>query len=253
MVAWGLEIAAWAELLKPRVSTPSVSFTIDEPYFIELTRGENGIRAFETWRLLRLDVDGSLGDWARGLADEYLAQEEWQHATQPDRPPVRLDAEIISGPLRDGRATVTIKGHGLPSVLDTSTESRIYRTGVGWPLRSFLSDVVIDTSNGPQYHSLSWVTFSRTANTWKGPMSVALVLPLQPAWTGFALNTGFYGAFWTLPFIGLPLFKQHRRRRKGHCPHCNYDLKRDLEHGCPECGWGRGARASSESLHTPVD
>ena len=27
----------------------------------------------------------------------------------------------------------------------------------------------------------------------------------------------------------------------GHCPRCGYDLRRDLNAGCPECGWNRPA------------
>ena len=30
-----------------------------------------------------------------------------------------------------------------------------------------------------------------------------------------------------------------RRVRAGHCPNCNYDLRRDFSRGCPECGWQR--------------
>jgi len=64
-------------------------------------------------------------------------------------------------------------------------------------------------------------------------------IPLLPIWPGLLLNTAFYGTLWALLLFGLPLLRQTRRRRKGRCPRCNYDLKRDLEHGCPECGWRR--------------
>lgn len=30
-----------------------------------------------------------------------------------------------------------------------------------------------------------------------------------------------------------------RRIRRGHCPHCSYDLLSDFSRGCPECGWGK--------------
>jgi hypothetical protein len=30
-----------------------------------------------------------------------------------------------------------------------------------------------------------------------------------------------------------------RRIRRGHCPHCDYDLLANFTGGCPECGWGR--------------
>lgn len=28
-----------------------------------------------------------------------------------------------------------------------------------------------------------------------------------------------------------------RRKERGHCPYCNYDLKFDTARPCPECGW----------------
>ena len=30
-----------------------------------------------------------------------------------------------------------------------------------------------------------------------------------------------------------------RRASKGLCPRCAYDLRGDLDSGCPECGWNR--------------
>jgi len=71
------------------------------------------------------------------------------------------------------------------------------------------------------------------------PNDGGLRLPLRPIWPGFLLDTGFYGVLWAVPFFGLPLLKQSRRKRKGRCPNCAYDLKRDFQSGCPECGWRR--------------
>lgn len=69
------------------------------------------------------------------------------------------------------------------------------------------------------------------------------LLPMEPMWSGFALDAGF----WTLAWIAILLLGGrlagvvHRRLRvpAGHCPRCRYDLKGDLAAGCPECGWGR--------------
>jgi len=71
----------------------------------------------------------------------------------------------------------------------------------------------------------------------------------------FSYPSGLFTSFsdsnervWTipawLPVIGLtmpPLFalwrvlRKRRRRREGHCPHCNYDLRATPDR-CPECG-----------------
>ncbi len=73
-----------------------------------------------------------------------------------------------------------------------------------------------------------------------------LYLPLLPLWPGFALNTIFYAALawglWQLPLA----IRRRRRRRKGLCVRCGYDLKGiPIDGGegalggvrvCPECG-----------------
>lgn len=65
-------------------------------------------------------------------------------------------------------------------------------------------------------------------------------LPLVPEWCGFGLNTAVYAVpLWMLAF-GTGRLSRARRRRRGLCPRCAYDL-----HGvtgpCPECGTPREA------------
>ena len=38
--------------------------------------------------------------------------------------------------------------------------------------------------------------------------------------------------------------KAERRRRRGWCPKCGYDIKGAFGEGCPECGWGRAKVAA---------
>ncbi len=66
-----------------------------------------------------------------------------------------------------------------------------------------------------------------------------IFLPLRPLLPGFAINTALYASLW---FFAIPLpgkLRRRRRRRKGLCPSCAYDLSGDLETGCPECAWNR--------------
>lgn len=59
-----------------------------------------------------------------------------------------------------------------------------------------------------------------------------------------------YGLFWALPLLiwlgfGFVMFRRARcqmRLYPAHtkCPQCGYDLRGDVEPGCPECGWRRG-------------
>lgn len=38
---------------------------------------------------------------------------------------------------------------------------------------------------------------------------------------------------------------QSGRKSRGHCPFCDYDLRQDLDGGCPECGWRRGPKGTA--------
>ena len=47
------------------------------------------------------------------------------------------------------------------------------------------------------------------------------------------------GNFWIGVAAIRESFRVNRRRRKGCCPRCGYDLRAAPEEGCPECGWRR--------------
>ena len=59
-----------------------------------------------------------------------------------------------------------------------------------------------------------------------------------------------YGLLWTLPLLiwlgfGFVMLRRARCQMRLYparmkCPQCGYDLRGDLEPGCPECGWRRG-------------
>jgi hypothetical protein len=72
--------------------------------------------------------------------------------------------------------------------------------------------------------------------------AISLRLPLRPIWPGFAINTIFYAAVLWIVFAIPGGVKRFRRRRRGHCIHCGYDLRGQPppEAGqstkCPECG-----------------
>lgn len=64
-------------------------------------------------------------------------------------------------------------------------------------------------------------------------------LPLMPLWPGFAVNTAFYAAsiatLWLTIGGGLHLLGTKKRRRKrGLCESCGYDIQGLPT--CPECG-----------------
>jgi hypothetical protein len=62
------------------------------------------------------------------------------------------------------------------------------------------------------------------------------VLPLRPLLPGFALNTLFYATLLFPLFSAPPAIRRHLRRRRNHCPTCNYNLHNLPTPTCPECG-----------------
>jgi hypothetical protein len=62
----------------------------------------------------------------------------------------------------------------------------------------------------------------------------AVAFPLIPVWSGFALNTAFYAALAFLLWCTPGFIKRTRRRRRGQCLTCGYDLNGMTT--CPECG-----------------
>lgn len=61
-------------------------------------------------------------------------------------------------------------------------------------------------------------------------------VPLADAIT-FGLATPLL-LFSTAMYLALG-WRGSSRAEHGRCPVCGYDLKADLDHGCPECGWRR--------------
>ncbi len=75
---------------------------------------------------------------------------------------------------------------------------------------------------------------------WLGP---GPVLPCRLLPSGFAVDTAFYGAVW-FGLLFVPGYTARaRRRHRGLCPDCAYDLSHAEHRRCPECGWGEGTEA----------
>ncbi len=61
-------------------------------------------------------------------------------------------------------------------------------------------------------------------------------IPVSPFWPGFAGDTVFYGAATGVFMLVRTQVVRFRRRRRGLCPFCRYDLSGSDSDTCPECG-----------------
>ena len=126
-------------------------------------------------------------------------------------------------------------------------EFHSYRTNTiesGWPKKSIRS-VSHRYHNGRDGSGRQTPAFSFGAGIGHPDSSVnvpfvgtthARRLPLTPIWPGFAFNIllfAFIPALIVLPWRPL---NRMRRRRRGACLACGYDLSATLESPCPECG-----------------
>jgi len=243
MIAWGWVGAVTVGLIKAEQSLNEsrVGVALCEPYLVWMDSWpEAGVRS---WAVTRVDTDDLTLWFARDTAEhirsvgiEQFILEEQAHEV-PDQPPSN----------RDDREAAKFASSGIPSLMGTSQWSMVTETSFGWPFRCQTMAWTASLFPTPPPSSAQQVHWALKLPVPQGLQLDGpwhnLYLPTKPRWNGLLLNSGIYGTIWALPLLGLPLLKQRRRRRKGHCPHCNYDLKRDLEHGCPECGWGKRVNA----------
>ncbi|UYV11520.1 MAG: hypothetical protein NCW75_09425 [Phycisphaera sp.] len=63
------------------------------------------------------------------------------------------------------------------------------------------------------------------------------LVPLAPVWPGLVANTLFYATLTLVPLAGLRSWRTRRRRKRGRCVACGYELGEGVGVGvCPECG-----------------
>lgn len=74
-------------------------------------------------------------------------------------------------------------------------------------------------------------------------------LPLVPIWRGFAIDSTLYGSAWMVVLTVPGVLRGAIRKRRGRCPQCGYDLKRDFDAGCSECGWRKAEVRAIHSGH----
>lgn len=66
--------------------------------------------------------------------------------------------------------------------------------------------------------------------------TIPRALAWRPYWPGAAINAAIFSLAWWLMLAVPPMVLRTRRRRRGRCAKCGYDLRATDDGRCPECG-----------------
>ena len=109
----------------------------------------------------------------------------------------------------------------------------------GWPLRAFEVESRATSTKPPEL-----LAALGPVPSWLRPGGASLRhVPTRPIWYGLLLDSLLYAVLLWSMLAGSWATLRVSRLRRCRCPACNYDLRGDLAHACPECGWRRGCSA----------
>ena len=162
----------------------------------------------------------------------------------------RLDHDTVAFKDLDRERRAFARVHSLPLHLPTTDANFRHEYHFGWPCRALWAakDTRIDGcfhQNRGQTHAVvlapgfmgpefAFVRIGRGV-----PETRAIATGILP-WGLFANIAMFSAAAYGLLFVPVRL-RRHLRRRRGHCPGCNYDLRATPAGApCPECGVSLG-------------
>ena len=112
----------------------------------------------------------------------------------------------------------------------------VLRNRGGWPFRSLTGHCIAESLRSGETKVRYWycVRVSHSAKYPRLTPGEVRFIPLRPIWSGFAINTAFYGVILWLIFAAPFTFRRWRRVRKRLCVKCAYPVgSSDL---CTECG-----------------
>jgi hypothetical protein len=109
----------------------------------------------------------------------------------------------------------------------------------GWPFGSLWHGETVDGANAG-LTQWPWSTFSYGGIKIGMAGPIDHYLPALPHWPGLIANTLLHGAVWFGLTFGMIATRRARRRRRGLCIACRYDLRSTPpDSPCPECGVAR--------------
>jgi hypothetical protein len=106
----------------------------------------------------------------------------------------------------------------------------------GWPMRCLHGWKAAGPSSCGTIDQPEWL---ERISAWNGD------LPVTPWWPGLVVNSVIYTSMWMTILVAPATTRHVLRRARGRCVRCGYNLRGDLDAGCPECGWGRERKAKT--------
>ena len=104
----------------------------------------------------------------------------------------------------------------------------------GWPALALRSEVMISSYSygNPTARARDAIVLRVVQEgRWGG-----LLLPLRPIWSGFLIDTAFFGSIAFAVLFGPGMARRAARRSRGQCLRCGYDMRAIASATCPECG-----------------
>lgn len=98
----------------------------------------------------------------------------------------------------------------------------------GWPLPSAKGRILHQDYVGSGNGDRQGLVAAKLGKT-------RLSIPVRPIWPGLLANTLFYAALAVTPMVLLRWWRTRRRRARGLCVACGYELGEGVA-ACPECG-----------------
>jgi len=114
--------------------------------------------------------------------------------------------------------------------------------GYGWPWRAMrvtmeqLPPAVRGTPAILDHRIIEGILLKKNTTNAYSPV----VIPTRILWLGFIGNTALAAVVLITAGAAFKTYRTSRRRRKGRCLACGYDLSGQTTPGCPECGAERG-------------
>ncbi len=127
----------------------------------------------------------------------------------------------------------------------------IHVNRAGWPFKCLRGSAVTADYPDEPYSATRVREGLRVPNWTKrsaNPHHSLILLPTSALCPAMLIDALFYAALWLAAITVVPTTRRLRRRQRGLCPACGYDLHGLSAARCPECG---GATIPSSSCTTP--